>query len=336
IHSYFDPIGYGCLTRREQRHCESNIVELNEQLANEVVVDEIDINQTQSQINNQRKVEQSKPSAMTKFMHSIGKTFTAPSSSSSVITSNKKKVMEEISVYRSLAQREYNSIVHEEKYPNAMNFWNVHRIQLKNLYKLTTYHLVTPATSVASESAFSTASYLLRKQRSRLTPQNLSSSMFLKGGIEQEQINLNIKYGIYSMIFYWLSMLIGRILCIYLTVVWITPQSWLTISILLCLLTYIFWIIFIWYISLTHLSISIFVTINGSSISSISPTTISWIKQFLNLSPIELTFILSSNATGGIVFGLIAAYFIYHFGSIYLFTILFILSILCSIFYLFA
>ncbi|CAF0815802.1 unnamed protein product [Adineta steineri] len=157
-----------------------------------------------------------------------------------------------------------------------------------------------------------------------------------QGGIEQEQINLNIKYGIYSMIFYWLSMLIGRILCIYLTVVWITPQSWLTISILLCLLTYIFWIIFIWYISLTHLSISIFVTINGSSISSISPTTISWIKQFLNLSPIELTFILSSNATGGIVFGLIAAYFIYHFGSIYLFTILFILSILCSIFYLFA
>ncbi|CAF0858649.1 unnamed protein product [Adineta steineri] len=185
IHSYFDPIGYGCLTRREQRQCETNIVELNEQLANEEVVDEIDINQTQSQINNQRKVEQSKHSAMTKFMHSIGKTFTAPSSSS-VITSNKKKLMDEISVYRSLAQREYNSIVHEEKYPNAMNFWNVHRIQLKNLYKLATYHLVTSATSVASESAFSTASYLLRKQRSRLTPQNLSSSMFLKDKINNE------------------------------------------------------------------------------------------------------------------------------------------------------
>ncbi|CAF1336977.1 unnamed protein product [Adineta steineri] len=155
IHSYFDPIGYGCLTRREQRECESNIVELNEQLANEEVVDEIDINQTQSQINSQRKVEQSKPSTMTKFMHSI-------------------------------AQREYNSIVHEEEYPNTMNFWNEHRIQLKNLFKLATYHLVTPATSVTSESAFSTASYLLRKQRSRLTPQNLSSSMFLKDKINNE------------------------------------------------------------------------------------------------------------------------------------------------------
>ncbi len=67
-----------------------------------------------------------------------------------------------------------------------MNFWNLHRIQLKNLYKLATYHLVTPATSVASESAFSTASYLFRKQRSRLTPHNLSSSMFLKDKINNE------------------------------------------------------------------------------------------------------------------------------------------------------
>jgi stalled ribosome rescue protein Dom34 len=121
MHSYFDQIGFGCLTRREQRECESNIVELNEQLANAEVVDEIDINQIQSQTNSQRKVEQSKSSIMAKFIHSIGKKLAAPSSSS-VITSNKKKLMEEISEYRSLAQREYNSIVHDEKYPNAVCF----------------------------------------------------------------------------------------------------------------------------------------------------------------------------------------------------------------------
>jgi hypothetical protein len=40
--------------------------------------------------------------------------------------------------------------------------------------------LATPASSVPSESAFSTASYLLRKQRSRLDPLNLSLSVFLK------------------------------------------------------------------------------------------------------------------------------------------------------------
>ncbi|CAF1420067.1 unnamed protein product [Adineta steineri] len=74
------------------------------------------------------------------------------------------------------------------------------------------------------------------------------------------------------------------------------------ISIIMFINIYIlFWIIFIWYIDLLHLSIFIFVTINGLSISSISPTTIGWIKQFLSLSPIELIFILSSNATASII-----------------------------------
>lgn len=67
-----------------------------------------------------------------------------------------------------------------------MEFWNIHRVQLKHLYKYAVYHLVSPATSVASESAFSTASYLLRKQRSRLTPENLSSSMFLKDKVNDQ------------------------------------------------------------------------------------------------------------------------------------------------------
>jgi len=45
--------------------------------------------------------------------------------------------------------------------------------------------LATPASSVPSESAFSTASYLLRKQRSRLDPLNLSLSVFLKDKIDE-------------------------------------------------------------------------------------------------------------------------------------------------------
>ena len=45
--------------------------------------------------------------------------------------------------------------------------------------------LATPATSVPSESAFSTASYLLRKQRSRLSPMNLSHSVFLKDKMDE-------------------------------------------------------------------------------------------------------------------------------------------------------
>jgi len=67
-----------------------------------------------------------------------------------------------------------------------MQFWQLHRIELNCLYKYASYHLVSPASSVASESAFSTASYLLRKQRSRLTPENLSYSMFLKDKLSDE------------------------------------------------------------------------------------------------------------------------------------------------------
>lgn len=120
MHSYFDPIGFGCLTRREQRECETNVIELNEQLADEEVIDETDVNEIQSQANTQRKAEESKSSSMTKFINSIGKSFAAPSSSSSIVKSNKKKLMEEMSAYRSLAQREYNSIVNDEKHSNPV------------------------------------------------------------------------------------------------------------------------------------------------------------------------------------------------------------------------
>jgi len=65
-----------------------------------------------------------------------------------------------------------------------MSFWQQHQSELKHLSKLSYDYLCTPATSVASESAFSTASYLLRKQRSRLTPENLSYSMFLKDKLD--------------------------------------------------------------------------------------------------------------------------------------------------------
>jgi hypothetical protein len=119
-HSCFDPIGYGCLTRRERRAYEVYIIELGEQHAIEEVIDEADVNQIQSQINTQRKSQASNSSCMTKFLNSVGKTCAA--SSSSGATSDKNKLIEEISVYRSLAQREYNSIVYDGKDSNIVSF----------------------------------------------------------------------------------------------------------------------------------------------------------------------------------------------------------------------
>ncbi|CAF1478127.1 unnamed protein product [Adineta ricciae] len=98
LHSYFDRFGFRCLTRREQGQCERIIVELNEE-----VVDEINtIDQPQSRSSSGRKVHSSKPSLMASFISSVSKIFVVVSSS--VSTLNKKKLMEEIFVYKSLAQ----------------------------------------------------------------------------------------------------------------------------------------------------------------------------------------------------------------------------------------
>ena len=67
-----------------------------------------------------------------------------------------------------------------------MKFWDINRLQLKHLYKYAVRHLASPATCVISESAFNTASYLLRKQRSRLAPENLSSAMSLKDKLNDD------------------------------------------------------------------------------------------------------------------------------------------------------
>lgn len=138
------------------------------------------------------------------------------------------------------------------------------------------------------------------------------------------------------MIFYWVPMLIGRILCTFLTASWLGPQIVLAISLLLCLLSYLLWLIFIWYIGLTRLTVFLLAILNGLSASSISPTTIGWIKQFLSVTPIELSFILSSNAIGGIVFGLICGYIFQYKGPEHLFTILIIVTMLCSICFILA
>ena len=55
-------------------------------------------------------------------------------------------------------------------------------------------------------------------------------------------------------------------------------------------------------------SIIALIVLNGLSISAISPTLIGWIKQFLNLTPIELTVVLISNSLGGILFSLLIGF----------------------------
>ena len=67
-----------------------------------------------------------------------------------------------------------------------MHFWQQHESELEYLSRMALDYLVTTPTSVPSENAFSTASYILRKQRSVLTPDNLSYSMLLKDKFDDD------------------------------------------------------------------------------------------------------------------------------------------------------
>jgi hypothetical protein len=92
-------------------------------------------------------------------------------------------IAQEISTYRSLASKEYHDITEngsKNKEYDTMAFWRLHQHELGYLSQLSRQFLCSPATSVPSESAFSTASFLGRKESARLSPANLCFSMFLK------------------------------------------------------------------------------------------------------------------------------------------------------------
>ena len=72
----------------------------------------------------------------------------------------------------------YNSFIKKES--NFENFWfNLHS-EIPKLANLTKKYNAISASSVPSESAFSVANYIQRKQRSNLSPNSLKYSMVLK------------------------------------------------------------------------------------------------------------------------------------------------------------
>lgn len=60
------------------------------------------------------------------------------------------------------------------------SFWNKNKDQMPRLSQMVRKYCMIPASSVASEAAFSRASYLQRKQRSSLSSKALQYSMILK------------------------------------------------------------------------------------------------------------------------------------------------------------
>ena len=91
---------------------------------------------------------------------------------------SRSKVVEEIHSYR-LVVNKYNAR-HQPSVSASLQFWQACATTFPNLSAMARKLIATPATSVASESAFSTSAYLGRKERSKLSSENLAASVFLK------------------------------------------------------------------------------------------------------------------------------------------------------------
>ena len=69
----------------------------------------------------------------------------------------------------------------------ALDFWKQYHTNLPTLSQLARSYLAASGTSLSSESAFSISAYVARKERSRLSSENLSFTMFMKDKIVLEQ-----------------------------------------------------------------------------------------------------------------------------------------------------
>jgi hypothetical protein len=93
-------------------------------------------------------------------------------------------IEEELRVYRIRV----GDFVHSEE-PTAtasLKFWQRYHTEFPILRELAKIYLSTPGTSLASEAAFSMSAYIARKERAKLSPENLSFTMFMRDKISSE------------------------------------------------------------------------------------------------------------------------------------------------------
>lgn len=77
---------------------------------------------------------------------------------------------------------------------NPLDWWKVNQEKFPRLSQLAVKYLGIPATSVPSERVFSTASLVVNRLRSRLSPQHVDMLIFLRKnshGIGDEKENIN-------------------------------------------------------------------------------------------------------------------------------------------------
>lgn len=130
--------------------------------------------------NSSNVMERSKKSAIDAFNESIGDCVNTEGGLADDGT-EKVSILNDIRAYRQIVSK-FN-LKHKLNESSSSEFWTNHAENFPVLTKVMKKFLSTPATSVPSESAFSLSAYLGRKERARLTEENLATSVFLKDKI---------------------------------------------------------------------------------------------------------------------------------------------------------
>ncbi|CAF4268238.1 unnamed protein product, partial [Rotaria sp. Silwood2] len=195
FHSYFDPTGFTALSDADKRLVEYEIKQLSKN--DDLVINNLSLTASSSSttitstpsatslstttstsisVNTSSISKTSKKPKLTSmeaFLESVG-----DDPSQIQTTTSPPTIVEEIYDYRLLITK-YNSC-HKPLTSSCTQFWKTYGANFPRLFKLAKQFLCTPATSVASESAFSTAAFINRKERSRLSLEQLAATVFLK------------------------------------------------------------------------------------------------------------------------------------------------------------
>ena len=135
-------------------------------------------------------------------IHSISTVVTSTSTTETTST-GKKKGVSPLESFLSMIDREetndktkarlimdevhsYRLLVQQHQRLDALAFWKLYHPQYPILSKFARKYLSTPATSVPSESAFSSSAYVERKERARLSSENLSLTVFLRDKLKNK------------------------------------------------------------------------------------------------------------------------------------------------------
>lgn len=175
--AFLDPIAFKYLSNEEKAEVESEMLKyFPNRRRNEIVNDRQLTNEP-----NDQNVEKKNNDPL---LNSLEKLCGLSKNDSRINGKNQKRTL---SIKDEISQ--YNLLVNEES-NDFENFWDEKKELLPKLLKLVKKYSIIPGSSIASESAFSIANFIQRKERSSLSSKNLRLTILLREKEKIDQIHV--------------------------------------------------------------------------------------------------------------------------------------------------